>query len=119
MQTLAKSSILNRLVLAWFLSMLGVAGASPLVHPMAMEVVCTAGDAVKTVVSGADGKPADTGRHGFDCPLCLATALPLPQACSRVETLQPLPHCLKLVVAAHIAALVGAPLPPRGPPLLA
>jgi len=29
---------------------------------------------------------------------------------------QPLAHALLPAVAAHIAALVGAPLPPRGPP---
>jgi hypothetical protein len=31
---------------------------------------------------------------------------------------QPLARALQSLVAAHIAALVGAPLPPRGPPSL-
>lgn len=119
MHALRTSSILTRLVLAVFVLILAVAGASPIVHPKTMEIVCTAGGAMKIVVSGDDGQSADMGQHTLDCSLCLAATLPLPQTRTRLEVPQPLAHALTPVFAAHIAALVGAPLPPRGPPFLA
>src|SRR5690606_37534878 len=41
MQMLRNSRFLARLVMAWFMLTLGIAVASPIVHPQAMEVVCT------------------------------------------------------------------------------
>mgnify|MGYP007055625982 FL=1 len=43
MHALRNSVSLARLVMAWFALTLGLAIASPLVHPQAMELVCTAG----------------------------------------------------------------------------
>jgi len=119
MHALRTSSLLARLVLAWFVLTLGVAVASPVVHPMAMEIVCTAGGSMKVVVTSDDGPSAEMGQHTLDCSLCLAATLPLPASRVSLEMPQPLAHALKPLVAAHIAALVGAPLPPRGPPSLA
>lgn len=70
------------------------------------------------------GHPADPtvdeGHHGhqhsLDCPLCLAASLPLDDW--RLPTVheQPLSRALIPIVAAHIAARTGTPLPARGPP---
>ena len=62
---------LGRLVLAWFALSLGVAVASPLVKPVAMELVCSSGGAAKLVVKGDDGTAQPAG-HLLDCPLCAA-----------------------------------------------
>src|SRR2546427_21575 len=48
--------------------------------------------------------------------MCLAPALPLPPVSLAVAQPHPLAAALHPFAAAHIAALVGAPLPPRGPP---
>lgn len=117
MQTLRTSSLLARLILAWFMLTMGAAIASPIVHPQAMQLVCTSGNAIKLVVVGDDDTDADSVGHlALDCPLCLHFSAPAPQARSVVEPPQPLAHALLPAVKATIAALVGAPLPPRGPP---
>lgn len=116
MHALRTSSILIRLVLAWFVLMLGVATASPIVHPQTMQVVCTSSGAMKVVVMSDDGQTSDHTPHTLDCSLCLAPTLPVPQQSMAHAVPQPLAHALKPEVAAHLAALVGAPLPPRGPP---
>lgn len=116
MHILRSSSCLIRLVLAWFALTLGVAIASPVIHPQAMEVVCSVGSGMSLVVIDDDGKAVQAGQHTLDCPMCLAATLPPPQAHIRLEMPQPLAYALRPMVAAHIAALTGAPLPPRGPP---
>lgn len=118
MHALRTSPMLARLVLAWFVLVLGVAGASPLVHPKTMTVVCSAGGGEKIVYVDGDGEPAQTDQHTLDCSLCLPAAVPAPAASVAPGMPQPLAHALKPLIAAHIAALVGAPLPPRGPPLI-
>jgi len=50
--------------------------------------------------------------------MCLAATLPPAPYRAPCAAPQPLAHALQPSVAAHIAALVGAPLPPRGPPSL-
>jgi hypothetical protein len=116
MHFLRTSSLLARLMLAWFALTLCVAGASPILHPQAMEIVCSAGGAVKVVFTGDDGAAAEPGQHTLDCSLCLAATLPLPQSRTTVAAPQPLAYALQPIAAAHIAARIGAPLPARGPP---
>jgi len=109
------SSLLARLILAWLVLTVGVAIASPLVHPQAMELVCTTGSAVKLVVLGDDdGGAMDSSHHTLDCPACLHFSAPAPHEHTSAHHRQP----LQPAVAATIAVLVGAPLPPRGPPAL-
>ncbi len=74
MQALRTSSALLRLVLACYLLVLGIAGASPVFHPQRMEVVCSADGAMKMVAVDHEA-----GEHTLDCSLCLATALPAPE----------------------------------------
>lgn len=117
MHTLRTSSLLARLILAWFMLTMGAAIASPMIHPQELQLVCTTGSTMKLVVvgdNGADAAPA--AHHALDCPLCLHFSAPAPQVQTVVEPQQPLAHALLPAVKATIAALVGAPLPPRGPP---
>ncbi|XAH23776.1 DUF2946 family protein [Xylophilus sp. GW821-FHT01B05] len=116
MHVLRTSSLLARLVLLWFACVLGVAAASPIVHPQAMELACSASGNLKLVVMGDDGQAMEAGQHSLDCALCLAAHVPPPRTHTPPVLPQPLAHALLPTVAAHIAALVGAPLPPRGPP---
>lgn len=117
MHLLRTSSLLACLVMAWFVLTLGVAIASPLVHPQTMELVCTGGSNMKLIVMGDDGNWVDVDHHTLDCPLCLVANMPPPATQTLPELPQPLGHALQPIVAARIAALVGAPLPARGPPL--
>lgn len=116
MHTLRTSSILARLVLAWFVLAFGVAVASPIVHPKAMELVCSSAGAMKLIVVGEGDASVEVGQHTLDCSLCLVTTVPFVRHGTLPEMAQPLAHALQPSVAAHIAALVGAPLPARGPP---
>jgi hypothetical protein len=114
MQTLRRAHFLARFVLVWFALALGAAIASPIVKPQSMELVCSAGGAVKLVVSD-DGAPAPSG-HTLDCPLCMISSAPPPALQLQVEPQQPLVHALRPIPAAHIAGRTAAPLPARGPP---
>lgn len=107
---------LVRLVLTWFMLSIGVAIASPLVNPQDVQLICTAG-AMKLLVKNADGTEQATG-HKLDCPMCATLAAPPPAVVQLVPPLQPLAYATQPIPAARIAALVGAPLPARGPPTL-
>lgn len=104
-------------VLAWFALSMGVAIASPFVHPQSLQLVCSANGDVKVVVGGGDDGTQMEGGHTLDCPLCVHSggAAP-PPAASALPLAQPLAHALEPIVAAHIAARTAAPLPARGPP---
>jgi hypothetical protein len=117
MQTLRHAHRLARFVLAWFVLSLGVAIASPLVKPQAMELVCSTAGAVKLVKTGDDG--ADTAAHLLDCPLCLTSSAPPPAlhlSLPQAQVQAPIPQSTP---ATHIAGRAAAALPPRGPPFLA
>jgi len=118
MQMLRNSRFLARLVMAWFMLTLGIAVASPIVHPQAMEVVCTSSGSMQVIMLDEDGQAVPGPHHSLDCPLCLAIITPPAHPTLHFEQLQPLGLALHPVVSARIAALVGAPLPPRGPPVL-
>lgn len=115
MHALRTSSLLARLILAWFVLTVGAAIASPIVHPQALQVVCTSGSSVKLVV-GEDGGAAELGQHTLDCAMCLGASAPPPPVQQHAQRHEPLAHALTPTVAANIAAIVGAPLPARGPP---
>ena len=124
MQRLRTAPFLARLVLAWFIAVVGGAGAAPLIHPQSLELVCGASGAVKLVVvgNGAGGGelaplPQALGSHGLDCTLCLPLHAP-PPAPSGVAVMPaaqaPVP--VPPQVAVRGASWQGAALPPRGPP---
>lgn len=108
---------LTRLVLAWFVLSIGVAVASPLVHPQAMELICSGSGAIKVLVKTDDGAKEMFG-HTLDCPLCAHVGAPPIASQAALPVLHPLAHALRPISVAHIAARTAAPLPPRGPPAL-
>ena len=108
---------LARWVLLCFALSLGVAIASPLTHPQAMELVCSSGGSVKLLVTAPDGSTQVVSQMG-DCPLCITAGAPPPAPANRVaEPVQPLSYALRSIPAAHIAYATTAPLPARGPPV--
>jgi hypothetical protein len=116
MQSLRSRYWLARLILAWFAVTLGVAVASPVVHPQAFELVCTASGDIKMVALDEDAAMGP-GHHQLDCPLCLTAGAP-PATLPHLRPVHdsPLARALRPAVAAHIASLTRAPLPARGPP---
>lgn len=108
---------LVRLVLAWFALSLGVAIASPVIQPKAMELVCSSAGAIKLLIK-TDGGQVEVQAHAQDCPLCAGGGAPPPAVRCMAEPAQPLAHDCNSIAAAHIAWLTSAPLPARGPPLL-
>ncbi|WP_298214794.1 DUF2946 family protein [Acidovorax sp.] len=117
LQTLRSLRWLARLVLAWFVLSIGVAVASPLVNPQAMELICSGSGAIKVLVTTDDGVQEMQG-HTLDCPLCAHVGAPPPTPQAAPPVVHPLAHALRPIPAAHIAARTAAPLPPRGPPHL-
>ena len=77
MESLRRARHLVRFVLAWFVLALGVAAASPLIQPQAMELVCASDSQVKLMVLGDDGA-VELGASHLDCPLCLVASAPPP-----------------------------------------
>lgn len=115
---------MTRWVLGWFLLALGVATAAPLVHPQPWVLVCSTSGVVALVAvqaeegAGGDGTAASGAHHTLDCALCLPGGAPPPALADVFAATAALPHVLLPVEAARIAALVGAPLPARGPPFV-
>lgn len=120
MQALRTASTLARLVLAWFVLTVGVATAAPLFDAPSMQLVCSAGAGGRLlwVHDDGDASPAP-GHHTLQCPMCLPAALPVQAMVLRRDPPEPLAPALQPRAAAHLAALAGAPLPPRGPPAVA
>ena len=112
---------LAKLALLWFALTLGVAVASPLVHPQNELVICTGAGMLKVVLAD-DGTvttaaTSDTGDALF-CPLCMVGGAPAPVVVHTVEPPHALSHVLQSIPAARLAARTAAPLPARGPPAL-
>jgi hypothetical protein len=115
MQTLRNAHLIARIVLVWFALSIGVAIASPIVNPQALELICSSAGMMKLLVKTDDGsKPP--GNHTLDCPLCANLSAPPPVVRLEVEPVQPLAHVLQSIPAARLAALTAAPPPARGPP---
>ena len=110
-------------MLVWFALSLGVAVASPLVNPQAVELVCSGNGVMKVIIKSDDGvkevsafSPTGGVSHVLDCPMCATLAAPPPVVKLNAEPNQALSYALQTIPAARMAALVGAPLPARGPP---
>jgi hypothetical protein len=114
LHALRRARLFARFVLAWFVLSVGVAVASPWIHPQSTELVCSAG-AMKLLVQTDDGMK-EQSTHTLDCSLCANIGSPPPELRLHVEAPHSLSHALRPVVAAHIAWLTAAPLPARGPP---
>ena len=115
MQYLRNTTNIIRFVLVWFALSVGVAIASPMVQPKAMDMVCTSTGSMKLVVQGDDDS-SSSAEPTLDCPLCV-TVVALPTAFNTTLTQpSPLSHALLPIAVAHIASLTAPPLPSRGPP---
>lgn len=116
MQFLRNAHLLARFVLVWFALSIGVAIASPIVKPQAMELICSGSGVMKVLVKTDDGSQ-EVSSHTLDCPLCANNSAPPPPVVRLTAApLQPLAYVLQSIPAAHIASLTAAPLPARGPP---
>lgn len=106
-----------RWVLLCFALSLGVAVASPLVNPQAIQLICSGSGAMKLIALADDGT-AQVTRHGLDCPLCASTHGGAPPSADALPLAPPRPLALALAAffSAHITLLTAAPLPARGPP---
>lgn len=121
MHRLRSSLLISRLVLAWFLCVVGMAGAVPLIHPQSLELVCGASGAVKLVVVGQAGdddapRPQALGTHGLDCSLCLQLQAPPPQVHPTVAPAAALHDKVPVLALMHWPQWDGTALPARGPP---
>ncbi|MCW5238982.1 DUF2946 domain-containing protein [Verminephrobacter eiseniae] len=115
MQTLRRVRWLVRLVLAGFVMSIGVAVASPMLHPQALELICSGAGAIELRSQTDDGAGPQSG-HQPDCPLCVQVGAPAPGRLADQPRLHPSAQGLRARAATHIAARTAAPLPPRGPP---
>ncbi|MET3497816.1 hypothetical protein ABIC90_004885 [Variovorax boronicumulans] len=106
-----------RWALLWFALSLGAAIASPLVHPLSMELVCSASGSVKAIVHTDDGVH-ELGAGHLDCPLCMLGGAPPAAPVVSPATAAPVDHAVAQAAHTHIAAVAAAPLPARGPPAL-
>jgi hypothetical protein len=116
MQTLRNAHLIARFVLVWFALFIGVAIASPLVKPQAMELICSSMGVMKIQVLGDDDS-SGLSTQTLDCPLCATSCAPPPMASLPPEPVQPLAYVLQSIPSAIIAALTAAPPPARGPPV--
>jgi hypothetical protein len=75
MQYLRNTPNIIRFVLVWFALSVGVAIASPMVQPKAMDMVCTSTGSMKLVVQG-DEDSSTSASSTLDCPLCASISAP-------------------------------------------
>lgn len=115
MQTLRNAHFIARFVLVWFALSIGVAIASPIIKPQAMELICSGSGVMKVLLKTDDGTK-EVASHTLDCPLCASLSAPPPVARLSAEPVQALAYVMQSIPAAHIAALTAAPPPARGPP---
>lgn len=111
-------------MLAWFVLFVGASVASPLIHPVDWQEVCTSAGARRLVVGSNSANSADGAdgvwialAHTLDCPACLPGLAPAPgpsalAAPTWAAALAPgAPRG-----AGPVPRAASAPLPARGPP---
>lgn len=117
MHSLRQAKFVARLLLVWFVFSIGIASASPLVSPKAMELVCSSGGVMKLVSSDSNNADKD---HNLmpDCAMCMLAALPSAPLGTTFDRPSDLSHALYPRAAAYAPAATVPPLPSRGPPAL-
>lgn len=115
LQSLRNAHRLTRFVLVWFALFLGVAVASPLIHPESLQLVCTSAGNVKLVVAATDGSDGADTSQNLDCPLCLPMAAP-PVASTHTAAHTGLSFALTPLEQARLASRIGLPWQARAPP---
>ena len=77
LQHLRECRTIVRWMLVCFCLSIGVAIASPVVHPQGLTLVCTTAGSVKFVATGdLEAPAADTVSHTLDCVMCLPAGAP-------------------------------------------
>lgn len=117
MEILRRAHRLTCLLLAWFALSVGVAVASPVINPQAMELICSgSGSGSMKVLVAGEGDTWDGGSHMQDCRLCVMVgAPPVPVVFApHPPPAQP----SGLVLPVPVATQTAAPLSARGPPVL-
>lgn len=123
------SHSLIRAVMLLYIMTLGVAMASSVVNPAAMNLICTStgykyidqnGKLVDVDANSEQAKDAKSGiHHLLDCSMCLAIGItPEFPKQDALEPPHPLSYATRSIPSARLASLVAAPLPARGPPHL-
>ena len=115
MENLRRARRLACLVLAWFALSVGLAAASPVLKPPALESICSGSGSMKVLVTGDGGAP-DGSNHLPDCWLCVTTCAPPVALVFPLH--QPPARAPKAALAVPFAAQTAPPLSARGPPLL-
>jgi hypothetical protein len=104
-------------VLALFVLSLGVMLASSVVHPVRVEQVCSG--ATKLLIESDDGWVVQNP-HTAHCPLCLLAGAPPSQVHALAVFAPPLSFAMPSMAGSPVAAMISAaPMPARGPPVLA
>lgn len=101
-------------IAAWFLLGMGIAMASPIVQPRAMQLICSGAGAVKFLVQSPSSGTADAS--DMDCPLCLLPAVAPDPTPARLPTLLPVAKVPVPAASLRIHSSTADPPPARGPP---
>ena len=117
LQSLRNAPHITRFMLVWFALFIGVAVASPWLHPQRVQVVCTTEGRVKLVQSGADGVAVVDDAQGMQCPQCLPVIAP-PLTAVQAQAHVRLSHALTPLERARLVSLTGLPWQARAPPSL-
>ena len=116
MQTLRHAHRIACFVLVWFALSIGVAVASPMVKPQALQLVCSGAGALKVIASDTDGDTAQASPT-LDCPLCAGLGNALPFDAVAFSLAAPRGHVLPADRSTRcFSTLSAAPPPARGPP---
>jgi len=108
-------------MLAWFVLFVGASVASPLIHPVDWQEVCSSNGARRLVV-GSNAADESDGvwsalAHTLDCPACLPGLAPAPGRHTLVTPNGPTTGDLVLDGrSGPVTLAASAPLPARGPP---
>ncbi len=107
----------TRFVLVWFVLALGLAAATPLVHPQNLQWVCSSAGVSMFVSVDQDGQ-AQLGDALAQCPLCIVAGAPPPWHAR--PSLAQLPAVLPpvVIVPERTPSRAAPPLPARGPPAI-
>lgn len=107
-------------MLAWFVLFVGASVASPLIHPVDWQEVCTSGGARRLVVGTDRADATEEGwsalAHALDCPACLPGLAPTPSWSVLASSTWAEARASGTGPAAPVQRTVGAPPPARGPP---
>lgn len=117
MKTLRSTAWLRRWMAALLLLSMGVAMATPLVQPRAMEIVCAGAGATKLLVQAANNVHPGHDGFGMECLLCLLEGAPPFDFSVHVPAAPPLALGAALHTDAPLWVSAAALPPARAPPV--